>query len=288
MSHLFCFGLGYSARALAVRLAARGWAIAGTSRDPAGVAAITRLGYRALLFDGRSPLPHSALEGVDHVLVSAPPDAEGDPILRHNGALLAQWASRICWLGYLSTTGVYGDHGGGWVSEATPLRPNTERGARRLAAERQWLELVAAGLPVHVFRLAGIYGSGRNQLRAVANGSARRVIKPGQIFSRIHVDDIATILEASMARPRPGACYNVCDDEPCPPEEVISYAARLLNAPEPPAIAFADAQLSPMAASFYSDSKRVSNALVKSELEVRLAYPSYREGLAALLSDITG
>lgn len=288
MNHLFCFGLGYSARALAGRLAARGWTITGTSREAEGAAAITQLGYRALVFDGSKALPSSAFEGVDHVLVSAPPDGDGDPVLRRHGDLARLLSSRLRWLGYLSTTGVYGDHDGGWVSEETPLRPNTERGERRLAAECQWLDLVAAGLPVHIFRLAGIYGPGRNQLRAVADGSARRIVKPGQVFSRIHVADIATILEASMARPRPGACYNVCDDEPCPPQEVISHAARLLKLPEPPAIAFAEAKLSPMAASFYADSKRVSNALVKAELGVSLAYPSYREGLAALLSEITG
>jgi len=288
MSHLFCFGLGYSARALAARLAARGWTITGTSREPDGAAAIARLGYRALVFDGGTSLPPSAFDGVDHVLVSAPPDGAGDPVLRRHGDLPRLLAGRVRWLGYLSTTGVYGDHGGRWVSEETPLEPNTERGARRLAAERQWLALAGEGLPVHIFRLAGIYGPGRNQLRAVADGSARRIIKPGQVFSRIHVDDIATILEASMARPRPGACYNVCDDEPCPPQEVISFAARLMNAPEPPAIAFADARLSAMAASFYADSKKVSNELIKVELGVSLAYPSYREGLAALLPEVTG
>jgi nucleoside-diphosphate-sugar epimerase len=186
---------------------------------------------------------------------------------------LAARASVIRWLAYLSTTGVYGDRGGEWVEEDSPLSPSTERGRRRLAAERQWLALHAShGLPVHIFRLAGIYGPGRNQLMSVADGTARRIVKPGQVFSRIHVEDIATVLEASMARPNPGAAYNVCDDLPCPPQEVIAFAAELLGRPLPPEIPLDAAELSPMARGFYAESKRVSNRRIKTELGVRLAY----------------
>jgi nucleoside-diphosphate-sugar epimerase len=194
-------------------------------------------------------------------------------------------APNAAWIAYLSTTGVYGDHGGGWVTEESPLAPNTERGARRLAAERQWLALPQ---PAHLFRLAGIYGPGRNQLLTVVDGTARRIIKPGQVFSRIHVDDIAATLEASIASPNPGRAYNVCDDEPCPPQDVVAYAAKLLGKPVPPDIAFVDAALSPMARSFYADSKRVSNRRIREELGVKLLYPTYREGLKALAAAIRG
>lgn len=282
MNHLLCFGLGFSARALAARLAARGWTISGTSRSAQGVADIAATGYRAFAFAGTAPLPQHAYAGVTHVLASAPPDAQGDPVLRQCTEQLRRAAPR--WVGYLSTTGVYGDRGGAWVSEDDPLAPATERGARRLAAERAWL---ATGLPVHIFRLAGIYGPGRNQLEAVRDGSARRIVKPGQVFSRIHVEDIATVLEASIARPNPGRAYNVCDDAPCPPQEVVAHAARLLGRPLPPEIPFAAAELSPMARSFYGESKRVANRRLHTELGVTLAYPSYREGLAALLAGLT-
>lgn len=276
MSHLLCFGLGFSGRALAAVLAREGWRITGTSRSAGGAAANEGLGYRGLVFDGATPLPARAFKGVTHVLASAPPDDAGDPVIRHHARELAA----IGWLGYLSTTGVYGDHGGEWVTEETPLTPNTERGRKRVAAETEW-----SALRAHVFRLAGIYGPGRNQLLSVREGTAKRIIKPGQIFSRIHVEDIAQTLRASIARPNPGAAYNVSDDEPCPPQEVVAYAAHLLGLPAPQEIPFEQAQLSPMARSFYADSKRVSNAKIKRELGVKLLYPTYREGLSALLRD---
>lgn len=281
--HLFCFGLGFSARTLAARLAARGWTISATSRSKAGASVIAGLGYRGFVFDGTAPLPVSALDNVSHVVISAPPDAGGDPVLRQHRADFAARARQFNWVAYLSTTGVYGDHGGAWVTEDTALTPNTERGERRRLAESQWLELWQAhGLPVHLFRLAGIYGPGRNQLLSVLDGTAKRIIKPGQVFSRIHVEDIATVLEASMARPHPGRAYNVCDDEACPPQDVVEYAAQVLGCPIPPDVSFDTAVLSPMARSFYADSKRVSNVRIKSELGVRLAYPTFREGLATL------
>jgi len=287
MNHLLCFGLGFCGKALAARLARQGWRITGTSRSAEGAAGIAALGYSALVFDGIVPLPPEVFEDAAHILISVPPDADSDPVLRHHGKQFAAHANQLQWLGYLSTTGIYGDHDGGWVTETSPLTPNTERGRKRLAAENGWLALHRQqGLPVHVFRLAGIYGPGRNQLVSLLNGTAKRIIKPGQVFSRIHVDDIAAVLEASMRRPNPGAAYNVCDDEPSPPQDVVAHAAQLLGLPLPPAIAFEDAELSPMARSFYADSKRVSNDLIKRELGVSLRYPTYREGLAALLKEL--
>ena len=208
-------------------------------------------------------------------------------MLRQHAADFAERAARFRWVAYLSTTGVYGDHDGGLVTEETPLTPNTGRGVKRLVAETQWLALwQSSGLPVQIFRLAGIYGPGRNQLLSLLDGTAKRVIKKGQLFSRIHVDDIATVLEASIAHPDPGRAYNVCDDEACPPQDVVEYGARLLGLPVPPDIPFEVAELSPMARSFYADSKRVSNARIRQELGVLLTYPTYREGLQALARDL--
>jgi len=287
MNHLLCFGLGFSAAALARRLSGEGWQVSATRRSEAGAAEIRAAGYRAYMFDGTAPLPPEAFDGVTHVVISAPPDAQGDPVLRQHAADFAARAKQFRWVAYLSTTGVYGDHAGALVTEETPLTPNTDRGMRRLMAETQWLELWRQhGLPVHLFRLAGIYGPGRNQLLSLLDGTAKRVIKPGQIFSRIHVEDIAGVLEASIARPHPGRAYNVCDDEASPPQEVVEFGATLLGLPVPPAIPFEAAELSPMARSFYADSKRVSNERLKAELGVRLRYPTYREGLSALAKEI--
>ena len=287
MNHLLCFGLGFSAAALARRLSGQGWQVSATRRSEAGGAQARAAGYRAYVFDGTAPLPQEAFDGVTHVVISAPPDAQGDPVLRQHAADFAARAKQFRWVAYLSTTGVYGDHAGALVTEETPLTPNTDRGMRRLMAETQWLELWRQhGLPVHLFRLAGIYGPGRNQLLSLLDGTAKRVIKPGQIFSRIHVEDIAGVLEASIARPHPGRAYNVCDDEASPPQEVVEWGANLLGLPVPPAIPFEDAQLSPMARSFYADSKRVSNERIKAELGFHLRYPTYREGLSAIAGDL--
>lgn len=283
MNHILFFGLGFSAKALAAQLAAQGWTISATSRSAPGAEAITAQGYRGLVFDGTRPLPEQAFDGVTHVVVSAPPGDDGDPVLRQHAGDFAARAGQFRWVAYLSTTGVYGDHGGGLVTEDTPLTPNTERGHKRLLAETQWLDLWREhGLPVHLFRLAGIYGPGRNQLVSLLDGTAKRVIKPGQIFSRIHVEDIAATLAASMEKPNPGRAYNVCDDAACPPQDVVEHGARLLGLPVPPDVPFDEAALSPMARSFYADSKRVSNDRIRQELGVKLAYPTYREGLAAL------
>lgn len=287
MSHLLCFGLGFSARVFAGRLAAKGWTITATSRSAEGAEKIRAAGYNALVFDGTAPLPAAAWAGVTHAVVSAPPGADGDPVLHQHAGDIAARAHQFRWIAYLSTTGVYGDHGGALVSEETPLTPNTERGHKRLLAEGQWLALWRShGLPVHIFRLAGIYGPGRNQLISLLDGTAKRVIKEGQIFSRIHAADIANVLEASIAKPNPGGAYNVCDDEASPPQDVVEYGAKLLGLAVPPAIPFEAAALSPMARSFYADSKRVSNARLKQELGVSLSYPTFREGLAAIARDL--
>ena len=285
MNHLLCFGFGFSAQALAARLDQKPWKISATSRSAEGIAKIEKQGFHGLLFDGTLQIASD----VTHLLISAPPDDMGDPVLRVFQEQLQSLSGQLKWVGYLSTTGVYGDRGGGWVDEDSPLDPNTMRGQRRLEAEQGWLKLHSDhGLPVHLFRLAGIYGPGRNQLLSALNGSAKRIIKVGQIFSRIHVDDIAGVLVASIAKPHPGRAYNVCDDEPCPPQEVVEFAANLLGLPLPPEIPFEQANLSPMAKSFYADSKRVSNRRIKSELGYKLLYPTYREGLRALAATLRG
>lgn len=279
MPHLLCFGLGYSARALAAPLPAARWGVAGTSRSPGRAAE-----YPCRRFDRDHPLPASTFAGVTHILVSIAPEAAGDPVLdRHRQDITA--LPDLRWLGYLSTTGVYGDRDGGRVDETSELRPSGERGRRRAAAEAGWLDLWhQSGVPVHIFRLAAIYGPGRSPLDALRAGLAKRIDKPGQVFSRIHVADLASMLLASIARPRPGAVYNVCDDEPAAPADVVAHAAALLGLPAPPPVPFDEAGLSPMARSFYDDNKRVSNALIKQELGVALRYPDYRAGLAAILA----
>lgn len=280
---LLSFGHGYSAQALEARLLPLGWTIIGTTRNPAKAAAMTARGVDAVIWPGTPMAPY--LARATHILLSAAPDANGDPVFADLADDIAA-APHLAWVAYLSTTGVYGDHQGGWVDEDTPLTPGTVRGRARVVAESQWQTLAArANLPLHIFRLAGIYGPGRGPFEKVRDGTARRIIKPNQMFSRIHVDDIATILLASINRPNPGAIYNVCDDDPAPPEDVIGHAATLLGLPQPPEIPFELADMNTIARGFYSESKRVRNDRVKRELGVRLAYPTYRQGLAALLAN---
>jgi nucleoside-diphosphate-sugar epimerase len=283
---LFCFGLGYTALALAHRLQAEGWRIAGTCREAEHQQELARRGIAAWLFDRDRPLADAPalLAGCTHLLSSVPPDEAGDPVLDLHGSDIAS-RPELAWIGYLSTTGVYGDRQGGWVDEESALQPTGERGRRRVSAEAGWLALgQRAGLPVHLFRLAGIYGPGRSAFDALRAGRAQRIEKPGHVFSRIHVADIAQVLHASMARPRAGAIYNLCDDDAAAPADVVAYAAALLGIPPPPLVPFAEAKLSEMARSFYDDNKRVRNDRIKRELGVRLAYPDYRAGLAAILA----
>ena len=273
---LLSIGHGYSAQALARLLLPKGWTVIGTTRSPDKAEAMQAEGVEPLVWPGGA-LP---LERATHVLSSVAPGEGGDPVIAETGDALRA-AQHLEWVGYLSTTGVYGDRDGDWVDEASELLPSTRRGQARVDAEAAWQAL---DLPLHIFRLAGIYGPGRGPFEKVRNGTARRIIKQGQVFSRIHVDDIAHILAASIERPNPGAIYNLCDDDPAPPQDVIEHAAKLLGLPVPPAVPFEDADLPPMARSFYAESKRVRNDRIKDELGINLLYPTYREGLSAILA----
>ncbi len=283
---LFVFGMGYTARRLVAPLQRQGWEIAGTTRRVDHQSELRQSGIDAHLFDGDQPMPEAQqkLTGATHILVSTPPGHTGDPVLCHHGSDIAA-APDLQWLGYLSTTGVYGDHQGGWVDEDTPSTPASERGQRRDTAEREWLNLHDQyQTPSHVFRLPGIYGPGRSAFDAIRAGRGQRIVKPGQVFCRIHVDDIVAGLMASMTQPRPGRIYNLADDEPAPPQDVTAFAAELLGQEPAPLVAFEDAALTPMGRSFYDECKRVRNNRMKEELGVRLAYPTYREGLRAILA----
>ncbi len=279
---LFCFGFGYSAEALARRLSARTTSLAGTRTSLGDTPA--PLGARLAEFrgDAASAEVRGLLAGTTHALISVPPDLEGDPVLRYFRDDLAALPD-LAWVGYLSTVGVYGDCHGEWVDEASPTRPTSERSLRRVQAERAWLAFGReTGKRVEVFRLAGIYGPGRSVIEGLKAGTARRIVKPGQVFNRIHVDDIARVLAAAIDKATGLAIYNVGDDEPAPPEDVVAYAAELLGLPVPAAIAFDRAGLTGMAASFWAESRRVGNARIRGELGVELLYPTYREGLRAL------
>lgn len=281
---LLILGLGYSAGFFARAALARGWEVTGTSRSAEKAAELSRAGIRTLVFGGFavSTSLARALAEAEAVLVSVQPGEDGDPVLRQlRGALAA--APDLRWIGYLSTIGVYGDQGGAWIDETQAVTPGNARNALRVAIEEDWLALGReSGKAVQIFRLAGIYGPGRNPIAKLREGKATRLVKPGQVFNRIHVDDIAGILMASLARPRNGAVYNMADDEPAPPQDVVGFAAELTGLEPPPEIPFAEARLSPMAASFYGENKRVSNALVKRELGYAFRYPTYREALKVL------
>ena len=279
---ILSFGHGYSAQALSRILLPQGWQVTGTTRSANKAETLADQGIAPLIFPGDGNVA-DAIAQASHLLISAGPDAAGDPVLNAVGDMIAARAGQFEWVGYLSTTGVYGDHQGEWVDEDTPLTPSTRRGQWRKDAEQAWQAI--PDLPLHIFRLAGIYGPGRGPFAKVRNGTARRIVKKGQVFSRTHVDDIAQVLAASIARPAPGTAYNICDDDPAPPQDVIAHAAELLGVPVPPAIPFATAEMTPMARSFYAESKRVRNDRIKAELGVKLLYPTYREGLAALLED---
>lgn len=279
---LFCFGYGYTADALARALSKRGgWSIAGTTRDPDKRDAMRDIGIEASLFNYEKAIadPLSLLRDTTHILISTPPDDYGDPTFRIHGEDLAQ-LKNLQWVGYLSTIGVYGDRGGAWVDETAEPHPTSKRGTRRAIAEKQWQNLcLSSGLPLHIFRLAGIYGPGRSAIESVRAGVARRIYKPGQAFSRIHIDDIIQTLLASFSQPRPGAIYNVADDYPAPSHEVIAYACEILGIDPPPLLDYSKADLAPITMSFYSDNKRIRNDRIKDELGVSLIHPTFREGL---------
>ena len=277
MNTLLSIGHGYSAQALARLLLPLGWHVIGTTRTQAKAAKLQAQGVEAVVWPGTDLT--GPLARATHLLTSVAPEAGGDPVIRALGPQIQTTPLR--WVGYLSTTAVYGHHNGDWVTESTALTPATARGAARVLAEANWAGL---NLSLHIFRLAGIYGPGRGPFEKVRDGTARRIHKPGQVFSRIHVDDIAQVLCASLQNPDPGAVYNVCDDDPASPEDVLSLAARLLKLPEPPMVRYEDAEMTPMARSFYAENKRVRNDRIKTHLGVTLLYPTYREGLQSLLS----
>jgi nucleoside-diphosphate-sugar epimerase len=277
---LLSFGHGYSARALSRILLAQDWRVIGTTRNEDKAVSLMNDGIEPRIWPGADMAP--ALNGATHLLISAAPDDAGDPVLAALHDEIAARAGQFEWVGYLSTTGVYGDHGGDWVDETTPLTPSTKRGIARVQAESAWAAI--PDLPLHIFRLAGIYGPGRGPFAKVRAGTARRIIKADQVFSRTHVADIARVLAASIRNPNPGAVYNVCDNDPAAPQDVIGYAADLLGLPLLPAEDFEKAEMSPMARSFYAESKKVRNDRIKNELGVELLYPDYRSGLKALLA----
>lgn len=283
---LMIFGAGYSGKAIARDFLKAGFAVSGTTRSPEKMAALTEIGIEPLLYDGQALTDEirSALAGATHIVQSVSPGPEGDALPGLLAADLKGLAPALQWIGYLSTVGVYGDHGGGWVTEDTECRPEAARGAERLVAEADWMALGAgADLPVAVLRLSGIYGPGRNTFVNLSQGTARRLVKPGQVFNRIRVEDIgrATL---HLAMKSLGGIYNVTDDEPAPPQDVVTEAARLMGIEPPPEQDFATAELSPMARSFYGKNQRVSNARLKAT-GFRFDYPEYRASLAQLYRD---
>lgn len=282
---LFIFGLGYSGLEIAKLAKAAGWQVAGTCQTAEKAEQLGEQGFEAHAFDGTRELPAGAIGAASHVLCTIAPGSAGDPALRTCARLL-QGAR---WLGYLSTTGVYGDHGGGWVDEDTPARPGQPRSIERLAAERAWQATgLDAGAAVDIFRLPGIYGPGRSALEQVTAGTARRIDKPGQVFSRIHVEDIAGAVLMAISRAGGGAIYNVADDLPAATGDVVAFACELLGKPVPPAVPWEQIAptLSPMARSFYAENRRVRNDKIKNELGVVLRYPTFREGLRAIAAGL--
>ena len=273
------FGHGYTAQALTPYLNEKGWTVFGTSRSKDNFSDIEKSGATPILWGSdelRSVINEAAL-----VLSSVAPKDGNDPVIKMYGEDLKENSSQIKWAGYLSTIGVYGDTKGEWVNESSPLKPSTNRGIARVNAEKKWLK--NNFLPSHIFRLGGIYGPNRGPFKKVLQGKAVKIIKPGQVFSRMHILDIVQTLLASVSQPKPHSIYNLCDDNPAPPQDVLSYAAKLLSVDQPPTVRFEDADLSEMARSFYAENKRVSNQLIKSELGVDLSYPDYKVGLESLL-----
>jgi nucleoside-diphosphate-sugar epimerase len=281
---LFVFGLGYSASAVAAELVSRGWQVAGTVRSRSRMDELAEKGFTPLLFSDDRAV-QAGIASATHLLISAPPSETGDPALEAYAHLI-RIAPMLQWIGYLSTIAVYGDRQGAWVDEDAATAPASSRGVARIKAEHDWESLSReAGLPLDIFRLSGIYGPGRSPLDKVREGKAQRIVKQGQVFNRIHVHDIASSVLAAMLQERQQAemrTFNVTDDEPAPPQDVVLLASQLLGVPPPPEVAFEEAALSPMARSFYEDNKRVRNDKIKRELGVTLRYPTYRDGLAAL------
>lgn len=287
--HLFCFGGGYSAKRLAATILAEGGKVSGTSRSAQGMQALQAVGMTPWLFDGTAPVPPEALADITDILISIPPGQAGDGILVHHPDL-AQHCARLGWVGLLSTTGVYGDAKGAWIDETYPRTPLTQGNRNRVQAEDAWLNFAAtSGVPVQVFRLPGIYGPQRSPFARLRAGKAQRILKPGQVFNRIHVDDIVAALRLGMARPTAGPVFHLADGSPAPADEVLTYAATLLELPAPPAISVDDPDLSPMARHFYAECKRLDISRARDQLGFDPIYPDHRAGLAAILQEeLTG
>lgn len=287
---IFCFGYGYVARALVRQLksADPSWKIIGTTQDSEKRHLIRKDGADAIVFSEDRPMfdPLHAFQGMTHMLISIPPNEEGDLVFQAHARDLLQ-VPTLKWIGYLSSTSVYGNRNGDWVDERSEIRPTSKRGSKRTKAETQWLKLRRiAGIPINIFRLSGIYGPGRSPLDTLAAGETRRIYKEGHVFNRIHVDDIVQVLIASMDQPSPGDIYNLADDLPSASHDIIDYAARLLGVDVPPLVDFDAADMTPMARSFYKDNKRIRNDKIREKLGVQLKYPTYKTGLEALVNDM--
>ena len=276
---LLIFGHGYTANAFVDYIRNEDWEIFGTTRNIQTADLLTKKNVHPIMWSDE-PKIKSIIKRSDYILHSIPPTEIGDPVYKRFSEAIMSRSTDLSWFGYLSTTSVYGNHNGKWVDENTPVNPSSDRGNLRVQAENNWSSI--NDLPLHIFRLAGIYGPNRNPLDKIRSGKAQSISKPGQFFSRIHVEDIARILKASIEMPNRGSVYNVCDDMPAAPDEVLDYAAKLINYPDLPKVSFEKAQLSPMAKSFYSENKRVKNDLIKSEFKVTLKYPNFESGLNAL------
>ncbi len=276
---LLIFGHGYTANAFADYVRSIDWEIFGTTRNPQTADLLIKKGVKPLMWSDETKIK-SVINRSDYILHSIPPTEIGDPVHKRFAETITSRSTNLSWFGYLSTTSVYGNHNGKWVDENIPVNPSSNRGLLRVKAENNWSSI--KDLPLHIFRLAGIYGPNRSPLDKIRSGKAQLISKPGQFFSRIHVEDIARVLKASIEMPNHGSIYNVCDDMPAAPDEVLDYAAKLINYPDLPKVAFEEADLSPMAKSFYSENKRVKNDRIKSELKITLKYPNFETGLNAL------
>ena len=277
---LLIFGHGYTASALVDHLGTEDWEIFGTTRNVDTADLLKENNITPLMWSDDTSIK-SIIKRSNCILHSIAPTEVEDPVYEKFAEDIIARSINLSWFGYLSTTSVYGNHDGQWVDEKTPVNPSGNRGLLRVNAENTWARI--NNLPLHIFRLAGIYGEGRSPLDKIRSGKAQLISKPGQFFSRIHVEDIAQVLKASIEMPNRGSIYNVCDDMPAAPDEVLAYAAKLLNYPEPPRIDFEAAELSPMAKSFYSDNKRVNNHLIKNEFSLALKFPNFKAGLDALV-----
>ncbi|HFB2048438.1 MAG TPA: Protein YeeZ [Hyphomicrobiaceae bacterium MAG_BT-2024] len=287
MTKVFFFGLGYSASFFARICIAHGFKVFGTARSESKVSTLRTAGIEAFGFNSNRPTIclDNTIAQATHIVISIAPDKNGDPVLKHYAKQISE-SKKISWIAYLSTIGVYGNHYGAWIDENTVVAPASERSVHRLNAENAWINLArSAGKSLQIFRLSGIYGPGRSAIDKINTGKARRLIKPGQVFNRIHVHDIATTLLAGIKKPQCTGIFNVADDLPAPPQDVIAFAAQLLGKPIPDSIPFSDADLSPMARSFYNENKRVRNCKIKQMLEVKLNYPTYEDGLTDIVTN---